>query len=113
VEINRADYTTLLKVPGIGVKSAQRIIKARRSCILSFDDLKKLGVVLKRALYFITCQGKMMYHTKMDENYICQNLLKDISQIPKNLRGESYKQISLFDIGMPAHSNFIPSDFSF
>ena len=54
VEVTRAPYQTLLRVPGIGVKSAQRIVKARRYGALSFGDLKKMGVVLKRALYFIT-----------------------------------------------------------
>ncbi|MBD5159036.1 MAG: putative DNA modification/repair radical SAM protein, partial [Ruminococcus sp.] len=55
IEINRADYQLLLRIPGIGVKSAKRIVKARRFGRLTFDDLKKIGVVLKRALYFITC----------------------------------------------------------
>ena len=54
VEINRASYQTLLRVPGIGYKSAQRIVAARRDTALTYDDLKKIGVVLKRALYFIT-----------------------------------------------------------
>ena len=51
VEINRADYNTLLRVPGIGVKSANRIVKARRHSRLDFSDLKKIGVVLKRAAF--------------------------------------------------------------
>ena len=71
VEINRASYQTLLRVPGIGYKSAQRIVAARRDTALTYDDLKKIGVVLKRALYFITCSGRMMYRTKLDEDYIC------------------------------------------
>lgn len=58
VEVNKADYSMLLRVPGIGVKSAQRILQARKVSILDFDDLKKLGIVLKRAKYFITCKGK-------------------------------------------------------
>lgn len=70
VEINRADYQVLLRVPGIGVKSAQRIVKARRNGNLRFEDLKRIGVVLKRALYFITCSGHMMYKTKIEEDYI-------------------------------------------
>lgn len=75
VEINRADYYSLLRVPGIGTKSAQRILAARRHAQLSFDDLKKMGVVLKRALYFITCGGRMMYQTKMEEGYITRHLI--------------------------------------
>ena len=55
VEVNRASYDVLLRVPGIGYKSAGRIVKARRFGSLGFEDLRKMGVVLKRALYFITC----------------------------------------------------------
>lgn len=102
VEINRADYNTLLRVPGIGYKSASRIVKARRMSRLDFSDLKKIGVVLKRALYFITCSGKMMYPTKLEENYICENLLRDKTQIPKDIRNSGYQQLSLFDSGMTA-----------
>lgn len=102
VEINRASYQTLLRVPGIGYKSAERIVKARRLNRLTFDDLKKIGVVLKRALYFITCSGKMMYHTKMDENYICENLMRDKTQIPKDIRESGYQQLSFFDQDMRA-----------
>lgn len=58
VEINRADYDTLLRVPGIGVLSARRIIAARRTKKLTIDDAKKIGIVMKRASYFITCNGK-------------------------------------------------------
>jgi putative DNA modification/repair radical SAM protein len=58
VEVNKADYELLLRVPGIGVKSAKRIITARRVCYLNHDDLAKLGVVMKRACYFITTKGK-------------------------------------------------------
>ena len=97
VEINRASYRTLLRVPGIGYKSAERIVKARRRSSLNFDDLKKIGVVLKRALYFITCSGKMMYRTKLDENYICENLMRDRTQIPRDIREGGYQQISFFD----------------
>lgn len=100
VEINRASYHTLLRVPGIGYKSAERIVKARRSGKLDFSDLKKIGVVLKRALYFITCSGKMMYNTKLEENYICSNLMADKTQIPKDIRESGYQQLSLFDTGM-------------
>lgn len=97
VEINRADYQILLRVPGIGVKSAQRICKARRTGALDFDSLKKMGVVLKRALYFITCSGKMMYNTKIEENYITRNLLAEHEKLPFDKDGMTYKQLSLFD----------------
>ena len=102
VEINRASYQTLLRVPGIGVKSAQRIVKARRHGSLDFPDLKKMGVVLKRALYFITCRGRTMYPIRIDEDYITRNLLYVKEKLPPELRGDvSYRQLSLFDDGMP------------
>ncbi len=97
VEVNRADYQMLLRVPGIGYKSAVRIVKARRLGVLDFADLKKIGVVLKRALYFITCNGRMMYPTKMDEDYITRNLLGAGEKLPKEVVGMGYRQISLFD----------------
>ena len=99
VEINRADQKTLLRVPGIGTKSAQRIVWARRHGSLTFEDLKKVGVVLKRALYFITCNGKMMYHTKLEEDFIANNLLEVKERLPVGISrdGLTYKQISLFD----------------
>lgn len=100
VEINRADYAMLLRVPGIGVKSAQRICKARRSSVLSFDNLKKIGVVLKRALYFITCNGRMMYNTKIDEDYITRNLLSEHERLPFDKDGITYRQLSLLDDGI-------------
>lgn len=97
VEINRADYYTLLRVPGIGTKSAQRIVKARKQGVLDFNDIKRMGVVLKRALYFITCNGKMMYKTKIEEDYITRNLLNLKERTPIDVKGAAYKQISLFD----------------
>ncbi len=97
VEINRADYYSILRVPGIGVKSAQRIVRARQNGSLRFEDLKKIGVVLKRALYFITCNGKMMYNTKIEEDYITRNLLTVKERLPFDKDGVTYKQLSLFD----------------
>ena len=97
VEINRAPLEELLRVPGVGVKSAQRIVAARRSGSLNFPDLKKIGVVLKRALYFITCSGKMMYPTKIEEDYIVRNLTTEKDRVRFGSDGMSYKQLSLFD----------------
>lgn len=97
VEINRADYQTILRVPGIGVKSAQRIVRARRNGNLRFEDLKKIGVTLKRALYFITCNGRMMYPTKLEEDYITRNLISNKEKLPFDRDGMTYRQLSLFD----------------
>lgn len=97
VEVNKADYYMLLRVPGIAHKSASRIIKARKTTVLGFDDLKKMGVVLKRALYFLTCNGKMMYPTKIEEDYITRNLLSAQGKTPAHIQQMTYRQLSLFD----------------
>lgn len=97
VEVNRDDYKMLLRVPGIGYKSASRIVRARKLGTLDFADLKKFGVVLKRALYFITCNGKMMYPTKMEEDYISRNLLNTGERLPDSVTQAGYRQLSLFD----------------
>ncbi|MBR1854797.1 MAG: putative DNA modification/repair radical SAM protein [Lachnospiraceae bacterium] len=97
VEINRAPYEKLLRVPGIGMQSARRIVAARRSCNLNFENLKRLGVVLKRALYFITCSGKMMYPTKLEEDYIVRQLTEKEQRIRFGSDGMTYRQMSLFD----------------
>ena len=97
VEVNRASYDVLLRVPGIGYKSAGRIVKARRFGSLGFEDLRKMGVVLKRALYFITCSGKMMYKTKIEEDYITRNLLNTKERLPDSVARMNYQQLSLFD----------------
>ena len=97
VEINRAEYRVLLRVPGIGYKSAERIVKARRMGTLDFTDLKKMGVVLKRAMYFITCNGRMMYPTKIEQDYILRNLLSVGEKLPISVQEMGYRQLSLFD----------------
>ena len=99
VEINTAPMEILLRVPGIGVKSARRIAAARRCAGLSFADLRKMGVVLRRAVYFITCGGKMMYPVRLDEDYIVRNLTDRNERIRFGADGMSYRQMSLFDDG--------------
>lgn len=100
VEIMTADYYTLLRVPGIGTNSVRRIIKARKHAKLSFTDLKKMGVVLKRALYFITCDGRMMYNTKLDEGYITRHLIyneRPDTMLLADNKSCTYEQMSIFD----------------
>ena len=97
VEVNRASYEMLLRVPGLGYKSAMRIVKARRLGTLDFPDLKKMGVVLKRAMYFLTCNGRMLYPVKMEEDYITRNLLNTKERLPQGVAGMTYRQLSLFD----------------
>lgn len=97
VEVNRAPYEMLLRVPGLGYRSAGRIVRARRLGTLDFQDLKKIGVVLKRAMYFLTCKGRMMYPVKLEQNYIARNLLDAGERLPQEVRGMTYQQLSLFD----------------
>lgn len=102
VEINRAPYEMLLRVPGIGVTGARRICQARRHASLDFPDLKKMGIVLKRALYFITCSGRMMYRIDFNEDAITRNLLAVHERLPREVQESisGYHQLSLFDAGM-------------
>ncbi len=93
VEVNRADYELLLRVPGIGVKSARRILKARREGPLDFDGLKLLGVVLKRARYFILCKGRAFPGIVMTHKAILRALLSDSALDAL----EGNEQLSLFD----------------
>lgn len=98
VEVNRADYYTLLRVPGMGVKSARRIVSARKSTALDFPDLKKIGVVLKRAVYFITCSGRMMQPVKLDQDYITSRMVGEENRKVWEIENrDSYRQLSLFD----------------
>ena len=102
VEVETASYATLLRVPGIGPKSASRITYARKYGRLNFESLKKMGVVLKRAHYFITCGGKQMYHTPIEEAYITRQLVhvdtKDLWKIQH--ANETYSQMTLADFGI-------------
>ncbi|RCX20370.1 putative DNA modification/repair radical SAM protein [Fontibacillus phaseoli] len=95
VEISTAPYETLLRVPGIGVTSAKRIVKARRAFRLDFPGLKKLGVVLKRAQYFITCSGRRLEGLKVNESTILRSLLST-KELGMFLPQPQVEQLSLF-----------------
>ena len=99
VEVRTAPYDILLRVPGIGPKSAGRIVHARRYGSISFEHLKKMGVVLKRAHYFITCGGKMMYRTPIEEQYITRQLTSVNTRENWQIQHqqEDHRQMSLFD----------------
>ena len=90
VEINRASIEILLRVPGIGYKMAQRIVSARRVAPLSFEDLKRMRVVLKRAQYFITCKGVYYGNVDIDSESLYPILSEKTDS--KNI----YGQISMF-----------------
>ena len=94
VEVNRADYETLLRVPGVGITSARRILVARRVGPLHADDLKKLGVVVKRAQYFLTCSGQLATPLRLTQSGIRENLL---SVERAALPAPPMEQLSLFD----------------
>ena len=96
VEINKAPYEMLLRVPGIGVKSANKICAARKTAKLDFDDLKKLGVVLKRAQYFILCCGRQQYGLVITPTAVMRQLMS--ASTVKKLDGfRDMEQLSLFD----------------
>ena len=94
LEIMNAEYETLLRVPGIGPISARRIVSARRHGTLRFEDLKKLGVVLKRAQFFITCGGRM----RQGLQFTAQTLQRQLEAMERGqLPPEECRQLSLFD----------------
>ncbi|MEG0310903.1 MAG: biotin synthase, partial [Eubacterium sp.] len=95
IEINKASKAMLLRVPGIGVKSAMRIVKARRTGTLDFSGLKKMGVVLKRAQYFILCNGKMMEGLKVTPDGVLRALISEQGQ--KSMVEKKYEQLTFFD----------------
>jgi len=93
LEINKASYEMLLRVPGIGVISARRIITARRNGAINFLGLKKIGVVLKRAQYFITCKGKIMDGLKITSDGAIRALMADQYKLPSQYP----EQLTLFN----------------
>ena len=76
MEINRAPYKDLIRIPGIGVTSAKRIVMARRHNVIKYEHLKKLGVVIKRAKYFITVNGEFMGFRKESPELIRNALIE-------------------------------------
>ena len=76
IEINSCSYYEILKIPGVGVKSAKRIISSRRQFTIELSDLKRMGVVLKRAKYFILCNGKYFTNSAFfKKNFIEANII--------------------------------------
>ncbi|GKH47218.1 putative DNA modification/repair radical SAM protein [Anaerotruncus massiliensis (ex Togo et al. 2019)] len=97
VEVNRAPYEMLLRVPGVGVKSAQRIVAARRTSTLTFEGLKRIGVVLKRAQYFLLCSGKMAEGLVVTPDAVLRALISERDYERARLPEEAPEQLSLFD----------------
>lgn len=94
VEVNTASREELLRVPGVGTVSVQRILYARRARRLEHSDLRKMGVVLKRAQYFITCKGKILDGLKLQQDSILRNLIAAERAV---LPAAEIEQLSLFD----------------
>lgn len=99
VEVNLAPRKLLLRVPGIGVRSVQRILASRRVHSLTFEDLKKLGIVLKRAQYFITCSGKYYGDAAFKEESIRRRLMPKVDL--NVIDNPKYEQLTFFS-GLPA-----------
>lgn len=94
VEIMTADLGRLLRVPGIGPTGAQRILSARRTGLLHFDDLKKMGIVLKRAQFFILCGGRM----REGLHFTADTLAFQLQAVERgSLPASAAQQLSLFD----------------
>lgn len=98
VDINKANYETILRVPGIGVLSAKKIILGRRYSKLNLSNLKKNGVVLKRAKYFITCNELKVptINELLPENV--KKILLSENKSVKQFNKPLYKQLSLFSV---------------
>jgi putative DNA modification/repair radical SAM protein len=108
-EVNRVPYEMLLRIPGVGVRGAKRIVCARRERALRFDDLKKLNITLKRAKYFITCNGAYAEGVLFDPLSIHREL---VAQAQRNrFKGVLNGQLSLFDAATPSASStsLVPS----
>ena len=80
------------------------LISTGNSSHLSFEHLKKIGVVLKRAKYFITCEGKMMYHMRLEQQFLTRQLTgEEAASNWEVSHPEQYQQLSLFDAAVPGH----------
>lgn len=103
VEINTAPADVLLRVPGIGPTGVQKILAARRYTSINFQMLKRMHITLKRAQYFITCNGKMLHRIPFDQLFIRKALVDMDSIEVMKIGGEDvqYKQLNFFsDFGM-------------
>jgi putative DNA modification/repair radical SAM protein len=100
VELNKAPLETLLRIPGVGATSAVRIARQRRIAAVKYDELKKMGVVLKRARFFITCSGKYYGGKDPDPVYIEGQTLRSEDVRTRLTEKTSSPQISMFDGGL-------------
>jgi len=97
VEVNKASEEELLRIPGVGTTSVLRMMRQRRISALTYDDLKKIGVVLKRARFFLTCSGKYYGDVPMEP-----------APLRRALGGGEKAQISLFEVSELAAASVFP-----
>ena len=102
LEVNRASYEELLRVPGIGVKSAWRILRARRACRLTWDALERIGIVMKRAQYFLLCGGRRRPGLADARETVLLNLMSKREQALYRVQTGAVQQQSLFASESPA-----------
>lgn len=99
VEVNTASYDSLLRVPGIGPTGVKKIMEARRYGQVNFEMLRKMHIVLKRAQYFITCGGRMLYHIPIEQKFIRNQLVQlDMGETAALTadEGGTWRQLNLF-----------------
>lgn len=96
IEVNKASLEDLLRIPGVGEVSARRILRQRRFASVKVEDLKQMGVVMKRAKYFLTCQGKYYGGKDLVENTIRGQILMEEKLRYRLTGGEDQQQLSLF-----------------
>ena len=104
VEINSAPYERLLRVPGLGVRSVEKIVRARRIGLLDFPDLTKMRVSLKRTRFFITCKGKPLTDIPNHPETVLRGLISDQGF---ELAGQPMDQMSLFDNNLSTREDLI------
>lgn len=95
LEVMDASLEALLRVPGVGPVGARRILQARRTTLLSFDDLKRMHVTLKRARHFLTCNGKRDPQSPLDSQLIRQRVVSDATTSTYNQRREELEEHQL------------------
>lgn len=107
VEVNTASADLLLRVPGVGPTGVKRILNARRYGSINFEMLKKMRIVLKRAQYFITCNGKMLGRSMIEKQYIFRQLTDVDREEVAMIEGVNtgYQQMNLFSDFNLASSN--------
>jgi predicted DNA-binding helix-hairpin-helix protein len=104
IEVNKASLEELLRIPGVGEVSARRILRQRRVASVKAEDLKRMGVVMKRAKYFLTCQGKYYGGKDLVEDTIRGQILMEEKLRYRLTGGEDQQQLSLFS----GSNNWLP-----